>query len=400
MIISKKVRLLPTKEQEEKMWQSVGTSRFIYNWTLNRQLENFKNGGKFIQDGELRKEITQLKKSELSWLNEVSNNVAKQAIKDCCNAYKNFFKIKDKHYSKSTIEKAKRQNRKLAVYDLEGHPKFKSKKKSRPSFYNDPIKLKVKEKKVLIEKIGWIKTNEQIPRDVKYNNPRITYDNKYWYISVGVEVDRKQEELTDISLGIDLGLKDLAICSDGKVFKNINKTKEVKKLEKRLKQKQRQISRKYEINKIKKEGGERCQFIKTKNIEKLENTTKLIHRKLTNIRNNYLHQVTTSIVKTKPYRIVIEDLNVSGMMKNKHLSDSVRKQCFNKFRQYITYKTELCGIELVIADIFYPSSKTCSQCGSMKKDLKLKDRIYKCPHCGSVIDRDLNAAINLSMYQN
>lgn len=397
MIISKKVRLLPTKEQEEILWQSVGTARFIYNWTLNRQLENFKNGSKFIQDGELRKEITQLKKSELSWLNEVSNNVAKQAIKDCCNAYKNFFKIKNKHYSKTTIKKAKRQNRKLTVYDLEGHPKFKSKKKSRPSFYNDPIKLKIKEKKVLIEKVGWIKTNEQIPSDVKYKNPRITYDNKYWYISVGIEVNKTQEQLTNVSLGIDLGLKDLAICSDGKVFKNINKTKKIKKIEKRLKQKQRQISRKYELNKIVKGGS--CQFIKTKNIEKLEETTKLIHRKLANIRNNYLHQVTTSIVKTKPYRIVIEDLNVIGMMKNKHLSDSVRKQCFHKFRQYITYKSEMNGIELVVADRFYPSSKTCSQCGSIKKDLKLSDRTYICPECGAIIDRDYNAAINLSMYK-
>ncbi|WP_293960424.1 transposase [uncultured Fusobacterium sp.] len=375
MILAKKVRLYPTKEQEQKLWQSVGTARFIYNYTLAKQEENYKNGGKFISDGTIRKELTQLKKSELTWLNEVSNNVAKQAVKDACNAYKKFFK------------------------GLARKPKFKSKKKSKPSFYNDPIKLKFKEKKVLIEKVGWIKTNEQIPRDVKYNNPRITYDNKYWYISVGIEVDKKQEELTDISLGIDLGLKDLAICSDGKVFKNINKTKKVKKLEKRLKQKQRQISRKYEMNKIKKEGGGSCQFIKTKNIEKLEETTKLIHRKLTNIRNNYLPQVTTSIVKTKPYRIVIEDLNVSGMMKNKHLSDSVRKQCFYKFRQYMTYKTELNGIELVIADRFYPSSKTCSICGSIKYDLKLKDRIYKCSHCGVVIDRDYNASLNLSMYK-
>ena len=375
MILAKKVRLYPTKEQEQKLWQSVRTARFIYNYTLAKQEENYKNGGKFISDGTIRKELTQLKKSELTWLNEVSNNVAKQAVKDACNAYKKFFK------------------------GLARKPKFKSKKKSKPSFYNDPIKLKVKEKKVLIEKVGWIKTNEQIPRDVKYNNPRITYDNKYWYISVGIEVDKKQEELTDISLGIDLGLKDLAICSDGKVFKNINKTKKVKKLEKRLKQKQRQISRKYEMNKIKKEGGGSCQFIKTKNIEKLEETTKLIHRKLINIRNNYLHQVTTSIVKTKPYRIVIEDLNVSGMMKNKHLSDSVRKQCFYKFRQYMTYKTELNGIELVIADRFYPSSKTCSICGSIKYDLKLKDRIYKCSHCGVVIDRDYNASLNLSMYK-
>ena len=373
MILAKKVRIYPTKEQEQKLWQSVGTARFIYNYTLAKQEENYKNGGKFISDGIIRKELTQLKKSELIWLNEVSNNVTKQAVKDACNAYKRFFK------------------------GLAKKPKFKIRKKSKPSFYNDTSKLKVKEKKVLIEKVGWIKTNEQIPIDVKYNNPRVTYDNKYWYISVGVEVDKKQEELTDISLGIDLGLKDLAVCSDGKIFKNINKTKEVKNLEKRLKQKQRQISRKYEINKIKKGGS--CQFIKTKNIEKLENTTKLMHRKLTNIRDNYIHQVTTSIVKTKPYRIVIEDLNVSGMIKNKHLSDSVRKQCFNKFRQYITYKAELYGIGLVIADRFYPSSKTCSECGSIKKDLKLKDRVYRCPHCGVVIDRDYNASLNLSMYK-
>ena len=373
MILAKKVRIYPTKEQEQKLWQSVGTARFIYNYTLAKQEENYKNGGKFISDGIIRKELTQLKKSELIWLNEVSNNVTKQAVKDACNAYKRFFK------------------------GLAKKPKFKIRKKSKPSFYNDTSKLKVKEKKVLIEKVGWIKTNEQIPIDVKYNNPRITYDNKYWYLSVGIEVDKKQEELTNISLGIDLGLKDLAVCSDGKVFKNINKTKEVKNLEKRLKQKQRQISRKYEINKIKKGGS--CQFIKTKNIEKLENTTKLMHRKLTNIRDNYIHQVTTSIVKTKPYRIVIEDLNVSGMIKNKHLSDSVRKQCFNKFRQYITYKAELYGIGLVIADRFYPSSKTCSECGSIKKDLKLKDRVYRCPHCGVVIDRDYNASLNLSMYK-
>ena len=374
MILAKKVRLYPTKEQEQKLWQSVGTARFIYNYTLAKQEENYKNGGKFISDGIIRKELTQLKKSELLWLNEVSNNVTKQAVKDACNAYKRFFK------------------------SLANRPKFKSKKKSNHSFYNDSIKLKVKEKKVLIEKVGWIKTNEQIPI-CKYNNPRITHDNKYWYISVGIEVNKKQEKLTDISLGIDLGLKDLAICSDGKVFKNINKTKKVKNLEKKLRQKQRQISRKYEMNKTKKEGGRRCQFIKTKNIEKLEETTRLIHRKLSNIRNNYLHQITTSIVKTKPYRIVIEDLNVIGMMKNKHLSNSVRKQCFHKFRQYITYKSELIGIELIVANRFYPSSKTCSQCGSIKKNLKLKDRIYRCPHCGAIIDRDLNAAINLSMYK-
>lgn len=282
MILSKRVRLYPSELQEQKLWQSVGTARYIYNWTLARQEENYKNGGKFISDGVLRKELTQLKKSELSWLNEVSNNVSKQAVKDACNAYKRFFK------------------------GLSDKPKFKSKRKSKKSFYNDNIKLKVKEGKfVSIEKIGWMKTNEQLPAGVKYSNPRICYDNKYWYISVGVEQEEMKEDLTDISLGVDLGIKDLAICSNGTVYKNINKTYAVRKIEKRLKKLQRQVSRKYEQNKKGKE------YVKTKNIIKLENQIQQEHRRLANIRNNNLHQTTTSIVKTKPYRVVIEDLNAS-----------------------------------------------------------------------------------------
>ena len=365
MILSKKVRLYPSEIQEKKLWQSVGTARFIYNWTLARQEENYKNGGKFISDGVLRKEITQLKKSELSWLNEVSNNVSKQAVKDACNAYKRFFN------------------------GLSDKPRFKSRKNSKKSFYNDNIKLKVKENRLVnIEKVGWIKTNEQLPIGVKYSNPRISYDNKYWYISVGIEKEQIKEDLTDVSLGIDLGLKILAICSDGTVFKNINKSNVVRKIEKRLKRLQRQVSRKYEKNKKGKE------YVKTKNIIKLEKNIQQIHRRLANIRNNYLHKTTTSIVKTKPYRVVIEDLNVKGMMKNKHLSDAIRKQGFYEFKRQLEYKCKFRGIKLVVADRFYPSSKTCSQCGEIKKDLKLKDRVYNCS-CGLSIDRDLNASINL-----
>ena len=365
MILSKKVRLYPSEIQEKKLWQSVGTARFIYNWTLSKQEENYKNGGKFISDGILRKELTKLKKNELNWLNEVSNNVAKQAVKDACNAYKRFF------------------NR------LSDKPRFKSRKNSKKSFYNDNIKLKVKENRLVnIEKVGWIKTNEQLPIGVKYSNPRISYDNKYWYISVGIEKEEIKEKLTDVSLGIDLGLKDLAICSDGTVFKNINKSNVVRKIEKRLKRLQRQVSRKYEKNKKGKE------YVKTKNIIKLEKCIQQIHRRLANIRNNYLHESTTSIVKTKPYRVVIEDLNVKGMMKNKHLSDAIRKQGFYEFKRQLEYKCKFIGIELVVADRFYPSSKTCSQCGEIKKDLKLKDRVYNCS-CGLSIDRDLNASINL-----
>lgn len=369
MILSKKVRLYPSELQEQKLLQSVGTTRFIYNWTLAKQEENYKNGGKFISDSELRKEISQLKKTELSWLKEVSNNVAKQSVKDACDSYKRFFKgVSDK-------------------------PRFKSRRKSKKSFYNDNCKLKVKEGKLVnIEKVGWIKTNEQLPIGVKYSDPRISYDNKYWYISVGIEQEEIKEELTDVSLGIDLGLKDLAICSNGEVHKNINKTNVVRKIEKRLKRLQKQVSRKYEQNKKGKE------LVKTKNIIKLEKQIQQVHRRLANIRNNYLHQTTTNIVKTKPYRVVIEDLAVSNMMKNKHLSKAISKQGFYEFKRQIEYKCKFRGIELVIADRFYPSSKTCSQCREINKDLKLKDRVYNCS-CGLSIDRDLNASINLSNYK-
>ena len=368
MILAKKIRLYPTEEQEQKLWQSVGTARFIYNWTLNRQEESYKNGGKFIKDSDLRKEITRLKKDKLSLLNEVSNNVAKQSVKDCCNAYKNFFK------------------------GLVDKPKFKSRKKSKPSFYNDTSKLKAKEKSVLIEKIGWVKTKEQLPMDVKYTNPRISYDNKYWYLSVGIEEEMPVVQLTGESLGIDVGIKDLAVCSNGMTFKNINKSKEVTRLKKSLKRKQRQCSRKYEKNKKGKE------YVKTNNIAKLENQIKLIHRRLSNIRLNYIHQVTRMIVKTKPSRIVMEDLNIKGMMKNKHLSKAIAEQCLYDFKLKMKYKCEFCGIDFVEADRYYPSSKLCSCCGSIKKDLKLKDRIYKCS-CGLNINRDYNASINLSRYK-
>ena len=176
MILGTKVRLHPTKEQEQKLWQSVGTARFIYNWTLARQEENYKNGSKFISDNDLRKELTLIKKLDLNWLNEVSNNVAKQAVKDGCEAYKKFFK------------------------GLADKPRFKSRRKSKPSFYNDTSKLKVKENIVLIEKVGWINIKKNaIPMDCKYTNPRISFDGKYWFIAVGIEKEHPVVELTNES---------------------------------------------------------------------------------------------------------------------------------------------------------------------------------------------------------
>lgn len=199
----------------------------------------------------------------------------------------------------------------------------------------------------------------------------------------------KQKDLSDTALGIDLGIKEYAICSDSTVYSNINKTDYVCRLEKRKKRLQRQLSRKYGMNK---QGNK---FVKTQNIIKLEQRIRLIDRKLTNIRDNYVHTVTKQLVLKKPKAIVIEDLNVKGMMKNKHLSHAIGQQNFRKTREYLTYKAELYGIPLIIADRFYPSSKRCSNCGSIKKDLKLKDRVYHCSVCGLKIDRDLNASLNL-----
>ncbi|KEI94078.1 transposase (plasmid) [Clostridium botulinum A2B7 92] len=369
MILTKKIRIIPTVKQCQQLWKSVGTARFIYNWTLARQEENYKDGKKFIKDGDLRKEVTLMKKTEKhKWLNEVSNNVAKQAVKDGCNAYKRFFK------------------------GLADKPRFKSRKKSKPSFYNDTSKLKAKSKMVLIEKVGWVKTAEQVPINVKYNNPRVSFDGKYWCISIGVGKENPKVELTDESIGIDVGIKDLAICSNEMTFKNINKTRLVKKLEKRLRRLQRRISKKYELNK------EGRKFVKTSNIIKLEKQIRLLHRRLSNIRNNHLHQATTKIVKTKPSRVVIETLNIKVMMKNKHLSKAIAQQGLYEFKRQLQYKCELYGIKFVEADKWYPSSKTCSKCGHVKAKLSLSERTYICEECGSIIDRDLNASINLSRY--
>lgn len=374
--------LVPNNKQKTKLFRYASTFRFAYNWTLGREKENYENGGKFISDGDLRKEFTQLKKTEeYSWLNEISNNVTKQAIKDACNAYKRFFK----GYSK--------------------FPKFKSRKHSTPSFFQDNVKIQFTDTHVKVEgfavskkknkqKLNWIKLAEcgRIPTEnVKYTNPRIKYDGLNWYITVGVEYEEYTCLPTNEAIGIDLGIKDLAICSDGNTYKNMNKTQKIKKLEKRKRRLQRSISRSYEKNK---KGESYC---KTDNVIKKEKKLLRLNRRLTNIRHDHLHKTTSEIIKRKPSFICIEDLNISGMMKNKHLSKVVQQQGFYEFRRQIEYKSAWNTIPVVIADRFFPSSKLCSCCGNIKKDLKLSDRIYKC-ECGNVIDRDYQAALNLKKY--
>ena len=371
MIIAKKIRLFPTKEQEAKMVESCNTARYIYNYTLAKQEQNYKETKPFIKNTEIRKELTQLKKTEkFSWLNNVSNNVTKQAVKDACNAYIKYFK------------------------GLSEKPKFKKKGKSRESFYNDDYKLKIKEENLLIEKVGWIKIKpDQVDKNTHYTNPRITYDGKYWYISLSYNKEIIKEELTDEVIGIDVGIKNLATCSNGYVVKNINKTITIKKLEKRKKRLQRKISRKFVKNIKGKE------HIKTKNIEKSLKKQKLIERRIRNIRMNQIHQATSTIIKSKPFRVVMEELDVQAMKKDKHLAYLLQGTMMYEFKKVLKYKCELNSIDFKTVDKYYASSKICSCCGNRKPILSLSERNYKCDVCGIKINRDLNASINLKNYK-
>ena len=379
MIKTLKIKLKPNNKQQTKMFQFAGAKRFAYNWTISKEQENYKNGGKFILDNELRKEFTKLKKQEkYKWLYSISNDVTKQAIKDACIAYKRFFK------------------------GLSKPPKFKSKKFDRPSFYVDNMKIKFTNSHVKLEniatsrkknkqKLNWIRLCEKnkIPTDCKYINPHVVFDGIYWYICVGIEYSDNTETPVNDGIGIDLGIKDLAICSDKITYKNINKTHKIRKLEKQKRRLQRQISRKYIMNK---KGDSYC---KTSNIIKSEKRLLKLNHRLINIRDNYLHQATSEIVNRKPMFITIEDLNVSGMMKNKHLSKAIQQQKLYEFRRQLEYKCKWNNIELRIVDRYFPSSKLCHECGSIKKDLKLSDRVYVCKECGNVIDRDYQASLNL-----
>jgi len=374
VIKSIKIRLSPTKEQEELMFQSVGIARFAYNWGLSKWEEMYKEGIK-PSKAKIRKEFNNSirKNDDFKWLYNVSGQITAQAFADLEDAYKNFFD------------------------GLAQRPKFKNKKKSKKSFYVRYDAIKFNNNRVNIEKIGKVKysSNYKIPKLDKYTNPRCHFDGKYWYLTFGFEHGESQASLNeDLSIGIDLGISHLAIVNHlDKPIKNINKSKEVRRLKKKLKRLQRQVSRKYEMNK------KGSKFVKTNNIIKLEKQIKLVHRRLNNIRNNHIHQATSKIIKLNPYRVVMEDLNVSGMMKNKHLAKKIAEQKFYEFKRQMKYKCQFNKIEFALADRWYPSSKSCCHCGSIKKDLKLSDRTYTCNVCGLVIDRDKNASINLGNYK-
>ena len=383
MIKSYKIRIYPTKEQEELIWKHIGCCRFIYNQMLAKEIESYNQGEKYSGQFGMINKLPELKE-DFPWLKEVSSASLQLELGDLHNAYQNFFRITKK-----------KQN--------PGFPKFKSKKRSKAKYPVNMQRMHFEENHVQIQKLGKVKykTDYDLPlgKGNKFINPRIEYvkaTNKFM-LSFGLEIENQNPELNDYSVGIDLGVKELAVISyDGnsKIYSNINKSKKVRDLEKRQKSLQRSISRKYEQNKQGKK------FIKTKNIEREEKELLRVYSKLTNIRTNYIHQITSEIIKLHPKRVVMEDLNVSGLMKNKHLSKSIQQQKFGLFIQCMKYKCEFNGIEFIQADRFYPSSKTCSCCGAYHKDIvnSLRVRKWTCPDCGTIHDRDLNAAINLENY--
>lgn len=337
-------------------------------WALNRQKENYESGNKFISAFELRKELTNLKKQiEYKWLGEVSAKVATQAVIDLCDAYIRFFKKKA------------------------GYPKFKCKKDNKDSFFQREDQFNIKGNKVHLEKIGYIAMAESIipsGKGIKYSNPRIKYDGISMWLTVGVEVGEKQtgRDKTE-PIGIDLGLKTLAVCSDRSEYKRPNIRKELK----RLKRFQRKASRIYLYMKKHKISFRE----KSKRLIRLEKQILKVHHRITNKLKDNIHKMTAELVKQNPAAIVIEDLNVKGMFRNRHLAETLKYSKLGEVSRQLEYKCAWNGIKLIIADRWYPSSKLCSSCGEKKERLSLSERVFVCGKCRLIIDRDYNAALNL-----
>jgi len=386
-----KIALDLTDEQEQQMWKSVGVARWSYNYAITRCKEQFLKHledptlPKTLTAGEILKELVVLKRTTHPWLKDVGSAVIKQAVRDWDTARNRLFK---------RLGKA---------------PKYKSRNTSKPSFYVNYESLRRVEGGFRGERLGFIKTTQPLPRIPKgshYRNPRISFDGKYWYLSFAYEVPEVSVELTDLVIGVDLGVKTLATLSTGEFIENINKSRRVKQLEKQLRREQRHLARQLQANTkgyLTTENGSRKPIYKRplelcSNIQETKRKIKLIYRKLHSIRMNHLHQTTSYLVKQLPKGIVIEDLNVKGMMKNRHLARHIQNVMFYEFRRQLEYKCLQYGIQLVVADRFYPSSKACSYCGNIKSKLNLKERVYKCSSCGLKKDRDLNAAENLAYY--
>jgi len=378
-----KTELRVTKQHIAKIHQSIGTCRFLYNSYLakNKELyELFKEGKidkktAFMSANDFDKYINNEVKvlDEFEWINNCGSKARKKTIVNAEMAYKRFFKGQS------------------------GFPRFKKKKNQDIKIYfpkNNTTDWTVERHRIKIPSLGFVEIKEKgyIPTDAKVVSGSVSMKAGRYYVSVLCEINDNSDysDIKTKGIGIDLGIKDLATVSNiDEPFKNINKTEVVRRLKKKLKRLQRQVSRKYEMNK----DGKR--FIKTKNIIILEAQIRILHQRLSNIRLNYVHNITNTLVKSKPEYITIEDLNVRGMMKNRHLSKAIAEQNFYEFRRQLTYKCLWNNIELRVVDRWFPSSKMCSECGNIDNGLTLSDRVYICKECGIILDRDKNASINL-----
>jgi len=375
LLKSFKTEINPTEEQKARIRKTIGTCRYVYNFYLGHNKALHDNGEKFMTGKSfslwLNNEYIP-DNPDKTWIREVYSKAVKKSIEDGCTAFTRFFK----HQS--------------------DFPKFKKKDKSDVKMYfvrNNPKDCQCERHRLKIPTLGWVRIKEKgyIPTTkdgYMIRSGTVSVKAGRFYVSVLVEIpDVNINNNLNEGIGIDLGLKDFAIISNGKTYRNINKSAGLKKLEKQLIREQRSLSRKYE-NLKKGESTQRA------NIQKQKLKVQKLHHKMDNIRTDYINKTIAEIVKTKPSYITIEDLNVKGMMKNRCLSKAVASQKFYEFRKKLKAKCDEKGIELRVADRFYPSSKTCHHCGSIRKNLKLSDRIYRC-ECGYVADRDLNAALNL-----
>ncbi|QNE68735.1 RNA-guided endonuclease InsQ/TnpB family protein [Fusobacterium hwasookii] len=371
-----KIELKLTVAQKIKVCQTIGTERFIYNEYIKYNQEQYELGNKFVDANDFSKYINNVylpNNPDKKWIKDVSSKSVKQAIIYGEKAFKNFFK----GLSAFPVFKKKGRNE-LGAY-------FVKNNKKDFEFYRHKIKIPTL-KFVRVKEYGYI------PKNVNIKSGTITKIVDKYFLSLIIEIEDtiKVTNTNTKGLGIDLGIKDIAICSDGKVFQNINKTKKVKKLKKKLKREQRKMSRSIGYSKSKK-----IKLKELKNFNKKKLKVQKIFYRLNCIRDDYNNKIVNEITRAKLKYITIEDLKVFNMIKNKHLSKAIQEQNFHSIRTKLINKCKERNIELRIVDIFYPSSKTCSCCGSVKKDLKLNDRIYKCCNCGLEMDRDYNASINL-----
>ena len=381
LLKSYKTEIFPTTEQKNKINRTIGVCRFVYNFYLAHNREIYEQESRFVSGYDFSIWLNNNyipNNPEFSWIKEVSSKSVKQSIMNAQRAFKNFFDKKA------------------------NFPKWKKKSNSDVKMYfvrNNKTDCQCMRHKINIPTLGWMRLKEKgyIPTSKDgyiIKSGTVSCKAGRYYVSVLIEISENEKTvLNHLGMGVDLGVKDFAVCSDGKVYKNINKSSRIRKLEKKLKREQHRLSRKYESLKKSKNNlkGEATR----QNIRKQKLKVQKLHHKLDCIRTDYIRKVVSELVKTKPMWITLENLNISGMMKNRHLSKAVAQQKFFEFRTKLTAKCKEYGIELRLVDRFYPSSKLCHQCGCLKSDLKLSDRTYTCLECGYTADRDFNASLNL-----